>query len=463
MLRINEHYLNLTAGYLFPEIGRRVAAYQKDHPEAAVIKLGIGDVTEPLPQACIIAMHKAVEDMADRESFRGYGPEQGYEWLREKVAEFDYALRGCDVMPDEVFISDGSKCDTGNMLDILGTHAGENRVAVCDPVYPVYVDTNVMSGNATAPDESGRYGGLIYLPMTAENRFEPPLPGEDEPADVIYLCFPNNPTGAVASRETLKRFVDYARRHGSLILFDAAYEAFITDEEIPHSIYEIDGARECAVEFRSYSKSGGFTGVRCAYTVVPKGLAGRTGGGESVELHRLWSRRQTTKFNGVSYITQRAAEALYSDAGREQVADLVSFYLENARIIREGLAEQDIDAYGGVNAPYVWLRTPESLSSWAFFDKLLEETPHRGVPPAAGSARRAKATSASPPSTQESGSRRRWSGSARSWRSDPRPRMREGKISRIRITDRCNVVFPRATPIITIRISTSCPLRIVPS
>lgn len=380
MVFVNEHYLNLKAGYLFPEIGRRVASFQKAHPDARVIKLGIGDVTEPLPAACIIAMHKAVEDMADRDSFHGYGPEQGYEWLREKVAEFDFALRGCDVMPDEVFISDGSKCDTGNILDVLSLNPGANRVAVCDPVYPVYVDTNVMAGNADAADEDGRYGGLTYLPMTAENHFEPPLPSEDDPADVIYLCFPNNPTGAVASRDTLQRFVDYARRHGSLILFDAAYEAFITDDAIPHSIYEIDGARECAIEFRSYSKNGGFTGVRCAYTVVPKDLKGRTPDGKEVELHRLWSRRQSTKFNGVSYITQRAAEALYSDAGREQVADLVSFYLENARIIREGLAEQDIQCFGGVNAPYVWLRTPDDLPSWAFFDKLLEETHVVGTP-----------------------------------------------------------------------------------
>ena len=321
-------------------------------------------------------MHKAVDEMGDRGNFRGYGPEQGYPFLREAIAQHDYQPRGCDVSPDEIFVSDGSKCDTGNILDILAPRG--NTIAVCDPVYPVYVDTNVMAGNAGPADMNGRYGGLVYLPMTAENDFNPPLP--EEKVDVIYLCFPNNPTGAVASRATLERWVNYANGHDALILFDAAYESFIQDNEIPHSIYEIEGARNCAIEFRSFSKNAGFTGVRCAFTVVPKGLAGSTSTGEPVELHKLWNRRQSTKFNGVSYVVQRGAAAVYTDAGKEEVAELAEFYMQNARLIREGLTDEGLDVYGGEHAPYVWLKTPGGLSSWDFFDRLLNEAHVVGTP-----------------------------------------------------------------------------------
>lgn len=385
MVRINDNYLKLKAGYLFPEIARRVNAFTQANADAKVIKLGIGDVTEPLPEACRTAMVKAVSDMGKRETFHGYGPEQGYAWLRETIAENDYRARGCSISADEIFVSDGSKCDTGNILDILasGSGAAGNRIALPDPVYPVYVDTNVMAGNTGEANEQGEYEGLIYLPMTPDNDFEPALPdpGPDgEPADVIYLCYPNNPTGATASRQTLERFVAYARKHGSLILYDAAYEAFITDDEIPRSIYEIEGARECAIEFRSFSKTAGFTGTRCAFTVVPTALRGKSAAGKDVELHKLWTRRHTTKFNGVSYIIQRGAEAVYSEAGREQVRELVSFYLDNARIIRDQLTQAGMTVYGGQNAPYVWIKTPDGLTSWQFFDKLLNEVHVVGTP-----------------------------------------------------------------------------------
>ena len=320
MLTINENYLKLKAGYLFPEIARRVNAFVAAHPEAKVIKLGIGDVTEPLPPACLEAMRAAVDEMGDRISFRGYGPEQGYEFLREKIAEHDFRSRGVTVAADEIFVSDGSKCDTGNILDILGH---QNKIAVLDPVYPVYVDTNVMAGHTGQADAEGRYAGLVYLPVTAENNFTPELPSD--PVDIIYLCYPNNPTGMVATRETLQQWVDYAKQHQSLILFDAAYEAFITDPSIPHSIYEIEGARDCAIEFRSFSKNAGFTGTRCAFTVVPKNLLAQTSDGREVALHQLWNRRHCTKFNGVSYIVQRGAEAVYSEAGQQQVQELIAF------------------------------------------------------------------------------------------------------------------------------------------
>lgn len=375
-VQINDHYLKLKAGYLFPEIARRVKVFTEANPDAKVIRLGIGDVTEPLPEAVVIAMHKAVDDMAKRQSFHGYGPEQGYAWLREKIAEHDFKSRGCDISADEVFVSDGSKCDTGNILDILATK--KNVIAVPDPVYPVYVDTNVMAGNTGAANERGEFDGLVYLPMTPENKFEPAVPRKK--VDVIYLCYPNNPTGAAASKATLQKFVDYARKNGSLILFDAAYEAFITEAHIPHSIYEIEGAKECAIEFRSFSKTAGFTGTRCAFTVVPKGLTGVAHNGEKVELHKLWTRRHTTKFNGVSYIVQRGAEAVYSEAGQEQVKGLVSFYLENARIIRDNLINAGYSVHGGVNAPYVWVKTPEGVGSWEFFDRLLNETHVVGTP-----------------------------------------------------------------------------------
>ncbi|MDX1682760.1 MAG: LL-diaminopimelate aminotransferase [Phycisphaeraceae bacterium] len=379
MARINENYLKLQAGYLFPEIARRVDAFAAENPDAAIIKLGIGDVTEPLPEAILEAMHKAVDDQGDREKFHGYGPEQGYPWLREKIAENEYGRLGCDINADEIFVSDGSKCDTANILDILATgdRGALNRVAVTDPVYPVYVDTNVMAGN-TGEAEDGEYQGLVYLSATADNDFTPELP--DGHVDLVYLCYPNNPTGAVADRETLKKWVDYARAENALILYDAAYEAYITDDELPRSIYEIEGARDVAIEFRSFSKKAGFTGVRCAWTVVPQELTGRKADGEEVNLHGLWSRRQSTKFNGVSYITQRGAEAVYSDAGREQVDGLISFYLENARLVRETLTDLGLNVYGGVHAPYVWVQTPDDATSWDFFDMLLQESHVVGTP-----------------------------------------------------------------------------------
>ncbi len=375
MAQINDNYLKLKAGYLFPEIGRRVAAFCAAQPDAKVIRLGIGDVTEPLPPAIVAALHAAVDEMGARESFRGYGPEQGYDFLREAIAEHDYRARGVAVAADEIFISDGSKCDTGNILDIFG--AG-NVVAVTDPVYPVYVDTNVMAGHTGAGDDSGRYGGLVYLPVTAANDFVPELPVR--PVDLIYLCYPNNPTGTVASAATLRRWVDYARAHGAIILFDAAYEAYITDPAIPHSIYEIEGAREVAIEFRSFSKTAGFTGLRCAFTVVPKGLCGSTAAGARQEIHPLWNRRQSTKFNGVPYVVQRAAAAVYSPEGRQQVRAIIAFYLENAQLLRAGLEKVGIAVYGGVNAPYVWLKTPDGMASWDFFDRLLQRAHLVGTP-----------------------------------------------------------------------------------
>jgi len=320
-------------------------------------------------------MIKAVEDMADRASFKGYGPEQGYAWLRDAIALNDFQARGCDISGDEIFISDGSKCDTGNILDIFGDN---NRIAVTDPVYPVYVDTNVMAGHTGVANDQGEFEGLVYIPITAENNFTATIPTEK--VDLIYLCFPNNPTGSVATKEHLKAWVDYAKKHSSIIFFDAAYEAFITDPEIPHSIYEIEGAKECAIEFRSFSKTAGFTGTRCALTVIPKNLTAKAADGSDVELWKLWNRRQSTKFNGVSYIVQRGAEAVYSEAGKAQVKALVSFYLENAKIIREKLSAAGLAVYGGVNAPYVWVNTPNGLSSWDFFDKLLQTCHVVGTP-----------------------------------------------------------------------------------
>ncbi|HEY9690550.1 MAG TPA: LL-diaminopimelate aminotransferase, partial [Coleofasciculaceae cyanobacterium] len=366
MARINDNYLKLKAGYLFPEIARRVNAFAAEHPDAPIIRLGIGDVTEPLPEACRTAMINAVNDMGDRGSFKGYGPEQGYAWLREAIAQHDFQARGCDIDASEIFISDGSKCDCGNILDIFGH---DNTIAVTDPVYPVYVDTNVMAGHTGDANDRGEYGGLVYLPISAENDFTAQIPSEK--VDLIYLCFPNNPTGSVATREHLQAWVDYARSHGSIIFFDAAYEAFITDPAIPHSIFEIEGARDCAIEFRSFSKNAGFTGTRCALTVVPKTLKGQTADGTGVDLWSLWNRRQSTKFNGVSYIVQRGAEAVYSTEGQAQTKALVNFYLENAQIIRNKLTEAGLAVYGGINAPYVWVKTPNGLSSWDFFDKLL--------------------------------------------------------------------------------------------
>lgn len=375
MATINDNYLKLKAGYLFPEIARRVNEFAKNNPDAPIIRLGIGDVTEPLPEACRTAMIQAVEDMGDRSKFKGYGPEQGYEWLRGAIAQHDFQARGCDIDASEIFISDGSKCDCGNILDIFGNN---NAIAVTDPVYPVYVDTNVMAGHTGDANDKGEYEGLVYLPITAENDFTAQIPSQK--VDLVYLCFPNNPTGAVATREHLTDWVNYAKAHGSIIFFDAAYEAYITDPDLPHSIYEIEGARDCAIEFRSFSKNAGFTGTRCALTVVPKTLMGKAADGSDVELWKLWNRRQSTKFNGVSYIVQRGAEAVYSPEGQAQIKALIAFYLENATIIREQLTAAGLKVYGGVNAPYVWVQTPNGLSSWDFFDKLLHTCNVVGTP-----------------------------------------------------------------------------------
>lgn len=375
MTLINENYLKLKAGYLFPEIGRRVTQFIDAHPEARVIRLGIGDVTQPLAPAVIKAFHAGVEDLARGASFHGYGPEQGYDWLSKIIIEKAYHPLGVELLPSEVFISDGSKCDSANILDIFSL---ANTVAICDPVYPVYNDTNVMIGRSGEADEKGYYKGLVYLPCTEENGFTPAIP--EEKVDIVYLCSPNNPTGMVASKEQLQAWVDYARANKAIIFYDAAYEAFISEPGIPRSIYEIDGAKECAIEFRSFSKTAGFTGVRCGLTVVPQQLTGVTAAGEKVALNRLWNRRQCTKFNGVSYPVQRAAAAVYSEEGWPQVQETIAFYMENARLIREGLHRAGITCYGGVNAPYIWLKTPQGMASWEFFDKLLHECHVVGTP-----------------------------------------------------------------------------------
>lgn len=375
MARLNDNYLKLKAGYLFPEIGRRVKAFAEANPEAKLIRLGIGDVTRPLAPAIIKAFHAGIDELAQTKTFHGYGPEQGYEWLIKTIIEKSYQPLGVDLKVGEVFISDGSKCDTANILDIFDLG---NRVAICDPVYPVYNDTNVMIGRSGEADDKGYYQGLVYMPCTAENQFSPTFPTGK--IDLIYLCYPNNPTGAVASRAQLQAWVDYARANESIILFDAAYEAFITEADIPHSIYEIPGAKDCAIEFRSFSKTAGFTGVRCGLTVVPETLMATTASGEKVALNRLWNRRQCTKFNGVSYPVQRAAAAVYSVEGWVQVKETIDFYMENARLIRQGLGEAGITCFGGVNAPYIWLKTPGGMASWEFFDKLLTECHVVGTP-----------------------------------------------------------------------------------
>jgi len=368
MARLNSNYLKLKAGYLFPEINRRVKAFTDSSPDGAarLIRCGIGDVTEPLPASVRAAMHEAVEEMGVRESFHGYGPEQGYEFLRHAIAVNDFRARGCEIADDEVFVSDGSKCDCGNILDIFGH---DNRIAVMDPVYPVYVDTNVMAGHTGPGSDAGLYAGLVYLPCTAENEFVAAVPREK--ADLIYLCYPNNPTGATASRGQLTAWVDYALANDAVILFDAAYEAYIKDPEIPHSIYEIPGARKCAIEFRSFSKNGGFTGVRCAFTVVPKELVCETSAGGKHPLHPLWNRRFSTKFNGVGYVTQRAATALYSTEGKAEVASLVEHYMGNASILLDAVRACGLAVYGGENAPYIWVRGPQGMTSWEIFDKVL--------------------------------------------------------------------------------------------
>ena len=377
MARVNANFQKLPGSYLFSEIARRVAAYSAANPQADLIRLGIGDVTKPLAPAVIEAMHKAVDEMADEKTFRGYGPDQGYEFLLSAIAEHDYRARGVELDLDEIFLSDGAKSDCGNIGDIFDV---DNVVAVCDPVYPVYVDTNAMAGRAGEYlMDQERWSNIVYMPCTAENGFEPALP--DEPVDLIYLCYPNNPTGVTATREQLARWVDYAKKHDAVIFYDSAYEAFITDPAIPHTIYEIEGAKECAIEFRSFSKTAGFTGTRCAYTVVPKALV--RGG---VSVRDLWARRQSTKFNGVSYIVQRGAAAVYSPEGLAQTRETIEFYLNNARVIREGLAAAGLTVYGGENSPYVWCRTPDDMPSWDFFDLLLQKanvvtTPGAGFGP----------------------------------------------------------------------------------
>jgi LL-diaminopimelate aminotransferase len=370
---LNENYLKLQAGYLFPEIARRVREFCEKNPDAAkkLIRCGIGDVTEPLPQAAVNAIKRAADELGQRETFRGYGPEQGYEFLRSTIAQKDFRDRKIDVADDEIFVSDGSKCDCGFILDILGD---QNKVAVPDPVYPVYVDTNVMAGHTGAARKDGTYEGIVYLPCTAANNFVPEPPrGRREHVDLVYLCFPNNPTGAVATHDQLARWIEYARQHAALILFDAAYEAYISDPKIPHSIFEIEGAREYAIEFRSFSKIGGFTGVRCGFTVMPKTLLAGTDSGKKLPLHPLWHRRWSTKSNSVSYPVQRAAEALYSEEGRKQCRALTEHYMGNAKILRVACEQIGLQVYGGVNAPYVWVKTPPRLTSWQMFGRMLNE------------------------------------------------------------------------------------------
>ncbi len=376
MININENFLNLQDSYLFSTVNKKVVEFQKNNPNKKIIKLGIGDVTRPIVPSVLEAMHKAVDELGKVETFRGYGPEQGYEFLREKIAEFDYKKRGIEISIDEIFVSDGAKCDCGNIGDILGVN---NKVAITDPVYPVYLDTNVMAGRSGKYNqETGMFENIIYMPANSENNFIPELPSEVP--DMIYLCFPNNPTGTTLSKQELKKWVDYARANKALILFDSAYEAYISEDNVPHSIYEIEGAKDVAIEFRSFSKTAGFTGVRCAYTIVPKNLKGYTKDGKEILLNPLWNRRHGTKFNGVSYPVQRAAEAVYSEEGQKQIKENINYYMNNAQIIKEGLQETGFTAYGGVNAPYIWLKIPQGLTSWEFFDKLLNEVNVVGTP-----------------------------------------------------------------------------------
>ena len=381
MAHINENYLKLKAGYLFPEISRRVREYQKTNPDAEIIRMGIGDVTQPLAPSIIKAFHEAVDEMSKIETFKGYGPEQGYEFLREVIAVHEFQERGIQIKADEIYISDGSKCDTGNILDILGD---KNTIAVQDPVYPVYVDSSVMGGRTGILRENGYYENLVYMPCTADNNFVPELPKQK--VDIIFLCYPNNPTGTTLSKTELKKWVDYAKANRSIILYDAAYEAFISESDIPHSIFEIDGARDVAIEFRSFSKTAGFTGTRCAYTVIPENLVAYTSQGNPKPLHTLWLRRHTTKFNGVSYPVQKAAEAIFTDQGREEVRAIIAYYMENARIMRESLTKIGFSVFGGINAPYVWITSGKGQKSWDLFDIILDKahvvcTPGSGFGP----------------------------------------------------------------------------------
>jgi LL-diaminopimelate aminotransferase len=375
MANINENYLKLQAGYLFPEIGRRVREFQKAHPEADIIKMGIGDVTQPLPPSVIRAFHEGVEEMSKASTFKGYGPEAGYEFLREAIAKNDYHDRGADISADEIFVSDGSKCDTGNILEIFGL---DNVIAVQDPVYPVYVDTSVMAGRTGTYLQNGHYDKLVYMPCNAENGFIPAIP--EKKIDIVFLCYPNNPTGTTATRQELKKWVDYAIRNKVIILYDSAYEAYISDPEIPHSIYEIEGARNVAIEFRSFSKTAGFTGTRCAYTVIPKTVVATLADGSERPVHPLWYRRHTTKFNGVSYPVQKAAAAIYTTEGKREVKEIISYYMNNAATLRESLSGLGFRVFGGINAPYVWVNSGRPLKSWELFDKILNEANVVGTP-----------------------------------------------------------------------------------
>ena len=376
MIKINENFLELQDSYLFSTIAKKVSEFESKNPDKKIIRLGIGDVTRPIVPAVIDSMKKAVDELGEQSTFRGYGPEQGYDFLRQKIVEFDYKKRGVDIEIDEIFVSDGAKCDCGNIGDILGY---DNIVAITDPVYPVYLDTNVMAGRSGKYNkETGSYEKIIYMPVNSDNNFVPEFP--EKVPDMIYLCLPNNPTGTTLTKNELAKWVDYAKQNKSLILFDAAYEAFISEDDVPHSIYEIEGAKEVAIEFRSFSKTAGFTGIRCAYTVVPKELKAYTASGEAVGLHGLWNRRHGTKFNGVSYPVQRAAEAVYTELGQKQIKENINYYMENARIIKEGLINCGYTVYGGVNAPYIWLKLPEGTKSWDFFDELLEKANVVGTP-----------------------------------------------------------------------------------
>ena len=377
MVFINENYLKLPGNYLFAEIAKRRDTFQKEHPEAKIVRLGIGDVTKALPEAVIKGLHASVDEMADDKTFKGYGPDgYGYGFLISKIIENDYLPRGVKLDADEIFISDGAKSDTANIQEIFGI---DNIIALTDPVYPVYMDSNVMAGRTGLYDSaSGKFAKVCYMPCTAENNFVPELPKEK--VDMIYLCFPNNPTGMTISKEALKKWVDYARKNKAVILYDAAYEAYITEKDVPHSIYEVEGAKEVAIEFRSFSKTAGFTGTRCAFTVVPKALMAYTASGEAHSLNKMWYRRQTTKFNGVAYVIQKAAEAVYSPEGKKQVKAIIDYYMTNAKIIREGLLSIGMTVFGGVNAPYIWLKTPNGMDSWTFFDKLLNEAHIIGTP-----------------------------------------------------------------------------------
>ncbi|MCI9016532.1 MAG: LL-diaminopimelate aminotransferase [Clostridia bacterium] len=376
MIKINENYLKLQDSYLFSTIAKKVETYQKENPNKKIIKLGIGDVTLPLAKKIGEEIDKATQEMLKRETFKGYGPEQGYDFLKEKIIEMEYKKRGIEIQIDEIFISDGAKCDTANIQELF---SDDNIIAITDPVYPVYLDTNIMAGRTGNYNKTtDTYENVVYMPANAENNFIPELPNKK--VDMIYLCFPNNPTGTVLKKQELKKWVEYAKNNKSIILFDSAYEAFITEEDIAHSIYEIEGAKDVCIEFRSFSKTAGFTGVRCAYTIVPKQLKAYTKQGEEISINKLWNRRQCTKFNGVSYITQRAAQAIYTEEGQKQIKENINYYMENAKIILEGLKQAGYEVFGGKNAPYIWLKVPKNYTSWEFFDKLLEKANVVGTP-----------------------------------------------------------------------------------